>query len=153
MKSRGIPVLAVAVLAALGFAWTGLARAAVQAPRPMSACPACKEKGALLDPATIGPSPFFGTKARAAYQAARLYPKTFDRMHCFCECEENPEHRHKTLLTCFTSKHGEGCGICIQEALMIAQLKKQGLSDVEVERWVEESFMLEGHPPTADPKP
>ena len=39
---------------------------------------------------------------------------------------------HKTLLTCYTDMHAAGCGICLSEARLAAQLKDKGLSDEEI---------------------
>ena len=86
-------------------------------------------------------------KSPAAYEAARKYPATLDRLHCFCECQESTQFKHKTLLTCFTDEHAAGCGICIKEALIAAELKGRGASDAEIETLVEAVFKTDGHAP------
>ena len=73
---------------------------------------------------------------------------TLDRLHCFCECKESPREHHKTLLTCYTSNHAAGCGICLKEALMAAELKEKGLPDDQIENTVESVFKTDGHKPT-----
>ena len=85
---------------------------------------------------------------RISYEAARKYPDTLDRLHCFCECKESQREHHKTLLTCFTSSHAAGCGICQREAILAAKLKDQGLPDEQVELTVESVSRTDGHPPT-----
>ena len=82
------------------------------------------------------------------YAIARRYPETLDRLHCFCECAESPTFRHKTLLTCFTDLHAAGCGICLSEARLAAQLKERGLSDAEIKNTVESVHRTDGHPAT-----
>ena len=57
-------------------------------------------------------------------------------------------HRHKTLLTCFTSDHAAGCGICIREARLAAELKEKGVPDDQIENTVETVFKTDGHRPT-----
>jgi len=112
----------------------------------MNSCATCLERGVVLDPARL-PN---GNEAdvRVSYEAARKYPDTLDRLHCFCECKESLRERHKTLLTCFTSEHAAGCGICQREAILAARLKDQGLSDEQVELTVESVSKTDGHPPT-----
>ena len=75
-------------------------------------------------------------------------PATIDRLHCFCECAESPQFHHKTLLTCFTDNHAAGCGICMKEALLAADLKQKGASDDEIIQMVDSMFRTDGHPPT-----
>ncbi len=119
------------------------ARAAATA---MNSCAACLERGVVLDPSRL-PN---GNEAdvRISYEAARKYPDTLDRLHCFCECKESLRERHKTLLTCFTSEHAAGCGICQREAILAARLKDQGLPDEQIELTVESAAKTDGHPPT-----
>jgi hypothetical protein len=45
--------------------------------------------------------------ASEAYAAARQYPEVMDQVFCYCKCDEPPTF-HKSLLSCFTDKHGEG---------------------------------------------
>jgi hypothetical protein len=111
-----------------------------------NSCKPCKERRPTLDPARFAKG--FEPEVAPAYEVARKYPETLDRLHCFCECQESPVFRHKTLLTCFTDEHAAGCGICLKEALMAADLKGRGASDEEVELTVESVFKTDGHPPT-----
>ena len=54
----------------------------------------------------LSPSLFVGM-ASEAYAAARQYPKVMDQVFCYCKCDEPPSY-HKSLLSCFTDKHGKG---------------------------------------------
>jgi hypothetical protein len=54
----------------------------------------------------LSPSLFVG-KAKEAYAAAKQYSKVMDQVFCYCKCDEPPTY-HKSLLSCFTDKHGEG---------------------------------------------
>ncbi len=56
--------------------------------------------------------------------------------------------QHKTLLTCFTDLHAAGCGICLSEARLAAQLKEKGVSDAEIKATVESVHKTDGHPKT-----
>jgi hypothetical protein len=112
----------------------------------LNSCAACLERGAILDPTLFanGTEP----EVRLSYEAAQKYPDTLDRIHCFCECKESQLEHHKTLLTCFTSAHAAGCGICQREAILAAKLKDQGASDEQVELTVESVSRTDGHAPT-----
>jgi hypothetical protein len=112
----------------------------------MNSCAVCLERGVVLDPSRLAN----GTEpdVRLSYEAARKYPDMLDRLHCFCECKESHLERHKTLLTCFTTAHAAGCGVCQREANLAAKLKDQGLPDDQVENTVESLFKTDGHPPT-----
>jgi uncharacterized protein with PCYCGC motif len=120
--------------------------AAKASPKPAAPCPACLEKGAVLDPEQFAHG--YEPDVRLAYAAAKKYPDLIDRIHCFCECKESTREHHKTLLTCFTNLHAAGCGVCQHEAIMAAQMKDRGVSDDEVEITVESLHKTEGHPPT-----
>jgi hypothetical protein len=126
-----------------------LAAAPKPTPRPTAAptnsCTTCRERRATLDPAQFANAE---AGVQQAYEIARKYPATLDRIHCFCECAESPMFQHKTLLTCFTSTHGAGCGICIGEARLAAELKEKGVPDDEIKVTVESVFRTDGHPPT-----
>ncbi len=119
---------------------TAAARAAT------NACTTCKERRPTLDPAQFAKSGEPGVQE--GYEFARKYPETLDKIHCFCECAESPMFRHKTLLTCFTNTHAAGCGICLSEARLAAQLTEKGLSDEEIKNTVESVHHTDGHPPT-----
>ena len=113
---------------------------------PVNSCVTCLERRPILDSFLF--RSVSDRDVPRAYEAARRYPDLIDRIHCFCECMENQQEGHKTLLTCFTNEHAAGCGICQKEALLAAQLKDRGISDANIERNVESLFRLDGHPPT-----
>ncbi len=54
----------------------------------------------------IDPSLFAGM-TRSAYAAAKKYPEVMDQVYCYCYCD-NPPFNHKSLLSCFTDRHGAG---------------------------------------------
>jgi len=114
----------------------------------LNACTQCTERRAVLDPKRFADTRVYDPEAARAYEVARLHPATLDRLHCFCECQESLQFKHKTLLTCFTDEHAAGCGICIKEALLAAELKGRGALDEEIEVLVESSFRTDGHAPT-----
>jgi Pyruvate/2-oxoacid:ferredoxin oxidoreductase delta subunit len=117
---------------------------------PANSCTDCSERRPILD-SKLFADPRFDKEVVPAYEVARKYPRTLDRLHCFCECQESMIHRHKTLLTCFTSDHAAGCGICLREALMAAELKEKGMSDDQIENTIESVFKTDGHRATHGP--
>jgi hypothetical protein len=117
---------------------------------PVNSCTGCSERRPILD-SKLFADPRFDKEVVPAYEIARKYPRTLDRLHCFCECQESMTHRHKTLLTCFTTDHAAGCGICLREALMAAQMKEKGLPDDQIENTIESIFKTDGHRATHGP--
>ena len=140
-------ILAVAATSAAGAPKTS----AKKASPATNSCTACVERGVVLDPTLFADKRIYDAEARPAYEVARKYPATLDLLHCFCECQESMIHRHKTLLTCFTSKHAAGCGVCMNEAILAGQLKDKGLTDEQIENTVESVFKTDGHRPTVGP--
>jgi hypothetical protein len=145
--ARKLCFLAVAVLAALTLGAGPSAKKPKTTPAADNGCAVCVEKRPVLDSKLFAKD--YAPEASLGYRIAYEIPATLDLLHCFCECKESPVFRHKTLLTCFTDNHAAGCGICLREALMAADLKKQGVPDVEIEPLVEASFKTDGHPATA----
>jgi hypothetical protein len=113
-----------------------------------NSCKTCTERRPVLEPRLFTDVSIYGPEAKPAYEVARAMPATIDKLHCFCECAESLQFRHKTLLTCFTDNHAAGCGICIKEALLASDLKRKGASDEEIVKMVESMFKTDGHPPT-----
>lgn len=89
--------------------WIFFAVFAVAASLALSACQDSgksfqlteKETRPVLDPA------MFTGQTRAAYAVAKKYPEVLNEVFCYCYCDQ-PPFRHKTLLSCFTEKHGAG---------------------------------------------
>ena len=148
----GVAVLAMAATAALGTAQPGKAKtpapaaAAKAAAGPQNSCSTCLERRPILDPMRFAKG--YEPEVKPSYEAAQKYPDLLDRIHCFCECKESPREHHRTLLTCFTTEHAAGCGICQREALLAAQLKERGASDDDIELTVESLHKTDNHPPT-----
>jgi hypothetical protein len=124
------------LLAALAAGALGAAAIPPPSARP-SGCAACREKKPVLDPASLKEA---DDGARAAYAAARAYPETIDKIHCYCGCEESPNLHHKSLLTCFTTLHATGCEICQGEARMAGKMKQEGSPDEEIKQVVESIY-------------
>lgn len=87
--------------------------------------------------ATLSPGFFTGNVAKA-YRIAREIPEVLDSLHCYCDCKKS--HGHKSLLTCYVTRHAVGCDPCINEALMASELHKQGMDVVSIRKAVDKRF-------------
>ncbi|HEX8837814.1 MAG TPA: CYCXC family (seleno)protein [Candidatus Acidoferrum sp.] len=70
-------------------------------------------KGEL--PATLNPENFTDPLVKNAYAVAAKIRKTLYQQPCYCHCDRSKGHT--SLLDCFASEHGSGCGTCIYEDL------------------------------------
>lgn len=100
--------------------------------------PAAPAKGLLIESRPVLSPAFFTGKAARAYKIAAEIPKVLDVQFCYCYCKK--EKGHKTLLTCFTSKHGSKCDVCINEALYAHELYKRGYTLDEIVIAVDKKF-------------
>ncbi len=53
----------------------------------------------------LNPFQFSSPQAAAAYMAAMRHPTAMDQVYCYCQCDRPPFY-HKSLLSCFTDRHG-----------------------------------------------
>jgi len=70
-------------------------------------------KGEL--PKTLNPEFFSDPLVKNAYTVAARIKKTLYQQPCYCHCDRSKGHT--SLLDCFASEHGSGCGTCIYEDL------------------------------------
>ena len=68
-------------------------------------------KGELLE--TLNPENFTDPLVKNAYAVAAKIRKTLYQQPCYCHCDRSKGHT--SLLDCFASEHGSGCGTCIYE--------------------------------------
>ena len=68
-------------------------------------------KGEL--PETLKPTDFSDPLVQNAYAVAAKIKKTLYQQPCYCHCDRSKGHT--SLLDCFASEHGSGCGTCIYE--------------------------------------
>ncbi len=64
-------------------------------------------------PATMDPGLFNDPVVQNAYAVASKIKNVLYQQPCYCHCDRS--QGHKSLLDCFASKHGSGCGTCIYE--------------------------------------
>ena len=100
--------------------------------------PIAPATGQLIETRSVMSSAFYTGKAAEAYRIAAEIPKVIASQFCYCYCKKN--HQHKTLLTCFTNKHGSKCSVCINEVLYAYELYKQGKTLDEIVVSVDKKF-------------
>ena len=100
--------------------------------------PIAPATGQLIETQPVMSPAFYTGKVAEAYRIAAEIPKVIDSQFCYCYCKKN--HQHKTLLTCFTNKHGSKCDTCINEVLYAYELYKQGKTLDEIVVSVDKKF-------------
>ncbi len=68
-------------------------------------------KGEL--PKTLNAELFSDQFVKNAYAVAAKIRRTLYQQPCYCHCDRSKGHA--SLLDCFASEHGSGCGTCIYE--------------------------------------
>jgi hypothetical protein len=81
-------------------------------------------------PATMDPALFNEPILQNAYALAAKIKKTLYQQPCYCHCDRS--HGHTSLLDCFASKHGSGCGTCIYEDLYAYEQSQKGRSAAQI---------------------
>lgn len=100
--------------------------------------PVAPATGQLLETRPVLSSALFVGKQARAYKYAAEIPKVLDSLFCYCYCKK--DHGHKTLLTCFTNRHGSNCDICMNEVLYAYKLYHQGKTLDEIVVAVDDRF-------------
>jgi hypothetical protein len=75
-------------------------------------------------PETMNPDLFTDPVVQNAYAVAARIKKTLYQQPCYCHCDRS--QGHTSLLDCFASKHGSGCGTCIYEDLYSYEQSRGG---------------------------
>ena len=131
-KTKFVPfVMAGAVVLVLAGVYT-----ATQLPEASN--PVAPATGFLIETRPVMSDAHFTGRVAQAYRIAAEIPKVIDSQFCYCHCKK--EHQHKTLLTCFTSRHGSKCDICIGEVLYAYELYQQGKTLDEIVVAVDKKF-------------
>jgi hypothetical protein len=81
-------------------------------------------------PATMDPELFTDPVVQSAYAVAARIKKVLFRQPCYCHCDRS--QGHKSLLDCFASKHGSGCGTCIYEDFYAFEQSGSGKSAAQI---------------------
>ena len=89
---------------------------------------ALSPKGEL--PATMDPGLFTDPVVQNAYAVAAKVKRVLYQQPCYCHCDRS--QGHKSLLDCFASKHGSGCGTCIYEDFYAYEQSSKGKSAAQI---------------------
>ncbi|HEY9733274.1 MAG TPA: CYCXC family (seleno)protein [Drouetiella sp.] len=90
---------------------------------------------------TVLPAGKFFGQAAVGYQAAQTCPEVIAKLFCYCGCDMTD--KHSSLLDCFVTEHGADCQICTDEAVIAAQMKKDGKSIAEIQKAVDDKYSHE----------
>jgi uncharacterized protein with PCYCGC motif len=102
-----------------------------QQPAVSESVPAFHERAPQGDlPATLDPDLFTDPVVQNAYAVAARVKKALYQQPCYCHCDRS--QGHKSLLDCFASKHGAGCGTCIYEDLYTFEQSGKGKSAAQI---------------------
>lgn len=85
-------------------------------------------KGELPD--TMDPGLFTDPVVQNAYAVAAKVKRVLYQQPCYCHCDRS--QGHKSLLDCFASKHGSGCGTCIYEDFYAYEQSSKGKSAAQI---------------------
>ena len=100
--------------------------------------PVAPATGFLIETRPLMSDAVFIGRVAEAYRIAAEIPKVIDSLFCYCYCTKN--HQHKTLLTCYTSRHGSKCDICLGEVFYAYELYNQGKTLDEIVIAVDKKF-------------
>src|SRR5260370_35267741 len=81
-------------------------------------------------PATMDSELFPDLVVQNAYAVAAKIKKTLYQQPCYCHCDRS--HGHTSLLDCFASKHGPGCGTCIYEDFYAFEQSGKGKNAAQI---------------------
>jgi hypothetical protein len=81
-------------------------------------------------PATMNPDLFTEPVVQNAYAVAAKIKKVLYQQPCYCRCDQS--QGHKSLLDCFASKHGSGCGTCIYEDFYAFEQSSKGKTAAQI---------------------
>lgn len=85
-------------------------------------------KGQLPD--TLNPETFPDPLVKNAYAVAARIKKALYQQPCYCHCDRSKGHT--SLLDCFASEHGSGCGTCIYEDLYTYEQVHEGKTAAQI---------------------
>jgi hypothetical protein len=90
-------------------------------------------QGQLLE--TLSPSQFTNIVVQNAYTLAARVKKILYQQPCYCHCDRS--QGHTSLLDCFASKHGAGCGVCMREAIYSYEQSRNGKTAAQIRAGIE----------------
>lgn len=89
-------------------------------------------KGEL--PETMSPELYSNVIVQNAYAVAAKIKKTLYQQPCYCHCDRSKGHT--SLLDCFASQHGSGCGTCIYEDFYSYEQARRGKTAAQIRQGI-----------------
>jgi len=86
-------------------------------------------------PETLSPSEFTDVVVQNAYILAARVKRILYQQPCYCHCDRS--QGHTSLLDCFASKHGAGCGVCMREAIYSYEQSHKGKTAAQIRTGIE----------------
>src|SRR5579859_67908 len=86
-------------------------------------------------PAVLSPSEFTNVVMQNAYILAARVKKVLYQQPCYCHCDRS--QGNGSLLDCFASKHGAGCGVCMREAIYSYEQTRKGKTAAQIRAGIE----------------
>jgi hypothetical protein len=86
-------------------------------------------------PETLSPSQFTDAVVQNVYTLAARVKKILYQQPCYCHCDRS--QGHTSLLDCFASKHGSGCGVCMREAIYSYEQSHKGKTAAQIRAGIE----------------
>jgi hypothetical protein len=86
-------------------------------------------------PPTMDPSLFTDPVIQNAYAVAARIKKVLYQQPCYCHCDQS--QGHGSLLDCFVSQHGSGCGTCIREDFYSYEQSRNGKTAAQIREGIE----------------
>ena len=137
-KSKNINKRHISTAAMAVFVCIVVAAAYVATKPSIKVTPVAPATGVLIETRPVLTDAIFTGRVAKAYRIAAEIPKVLDSLFCYCYCKKN--HNHKTLLTCYTNKHGSKCNICLNEVFYAYDLYNQGKTLDEIVVAVDKKF-------------
>ena len=81
-------------------------------------------------PETMSPELFKEPIVQNAYAVAAKIKKVLYQQPCYCHCDKHKGHT--SLLDCFASNHGAGCGTCVYEDFYSYEQSRKGKTAAQI---------------------
>lgn len=83
-------------------------------------------------PGTLDPAQFQEEESRNIYALAAKIKKVLYQEPCYCGCDK--EVGHKSLLDCYTDRHGSFCDVCKKEAVFSYNQTRKGQTPAQIRK-------------------
>lgn len=83
-------------------------------------------------PSTLDPQQFQEEESRNIYALAAKIKKVLYQEPCYCGCDK--EVGHKSLLDCYTDRHGSFCDVCKKEAVFSYNQTRKGQTPAQIRK-------------------